>query len=175
MATKFGEQLMEQRLNLPSLVHDLNADGRLSDQNMKNIRNAAIGSVHPLVYLAEQKLQDSANPGSILNMDALLGWLSEKSGQPIFEIDPLKINVGSISEVMSLAFAQRHKILALDVREDEVVIASVEPYVHGWESNLEHVLRKPLLRVLADPRDIAKHTAEFYSMAGSVRGARGTG
>ena len=175
MATKFGEQLREQRLNLPSLVHDLNADGRLSDQDMKNIRNAAIGSVHPLVYLAEQKLQDSANPGSILNMDALLGWLSEKSGQPIFEIDPLKINVGSISEVMSLAFAQRHKILALDVREDEVVIASVEPYVHGWESNLEHVLRKPILRVLADPRDIAKHTAEFYSMAGSVRGARGTG
>ena len=80
-----------------------------------------------------------------------------------------------LADVMSLAFAQRHKILALEVRDKDVVIASVEPYVHSWESNLEHVLRKPIFRVLADPRDIAKHTAEFYSMAGSVRGARGTG
>ena len=54
-----------------------------------------------------------------------------------------------------------------------MVIASGEPYIRGWESNLEHVLRKPLRRVLADPRAIARHTAEFYSMAVSVRGARG--
>ena len=102
-------------------------------------------------------------------MDALLAWLSDKTGQPVYQIDPLKINVGEIAEVMSLAFAQRHRILALEVRDEEVVIASVEPYVHAWESNLEHVLRKPIVRVLADPRDIVRHTAEFYSMAGSVR------
>ncbi len=56
MSTNFGERLMEQRLSLPSLVHDLNSDGRLSDSDLKNIGNAAVGTVHPLVYLAEQKL-----------------------------------------------------------------------------------------------------------------------
>ena len=175
MSTNFGERLMEQRLSLPSLVHDLNSDGRLSDSDLKNIGNAAVGAVHPLVYLAEQKLADAANSGAFLTMDALLAWLSEKCGQPVYQIDPLKINVGAIADVMSLAFAQRHKILAVEVRDDAVVIASVEPYMLAWESNLEHVLRKPIQRVIADPRDIARHTAEFYSMAVSVRGAHGAG
>jgi general secretion pathway protein E len=175
MSTDFGERLMEQRLSLPSLAQDLNADGRLSDSAMRNISNASVGKVHPLVYLAEQKLPDMTRPGEVLCMDALLAWLSDRTGQSVYEIDPLKINVGAIADVMSLAFARRHRILALEVRDDEVVIASVEPYVHGWESNLEHVLRKPILRVLADPRDIARHTTEFYSMAGSVRGARSQG
>jgi general secretion pathway protein E len=175
MSTNFGERLMEQRLSLSSVVHDLNSDGRLSDSDLKNIATAAVGTVHPLVYLSEQKLADAANVGAYLTMDTLLAWLSEKCGQPVYQIDPLKINVGAIADVMSLAFAQRHKILAVEVRDDAVVIASVEPYMLGWESNLEHVLRKPIQRVLADPRDIAKHTAEFYSMAVSVRGAHGAG
>ncbi|MFK8047182.1 MAG: GspE/PulE family protein [Halioglobus sp.] len=175
MSTNFGERVMEQQLSVSTLVHDLNGDGRLSDADKNNLSNAAPGAVHPLVYLAEQKLPDAAKPGSVLHMDALLAWLSDKTGQSVYQIDPLKINVGAIADVMSLAFAQRHKILAVEVLENEVVIASEEPFIRAWESNLEHVLRKPIKRVLADPRDISRHTAEFYSMAGSVRGAHVVG
>jgi general secretion pathway protein E len=107
-------------------------------------------------------------------MDALLSWLAERIDQPVYRIDPLKINVSAIAEVMSRAFAERHRILAVEVNDDEVVIASSEPFVRTWESNLEHVLRKPIRRVLADPREINRHTAEFYSMAISVRGAGGS-
>jgi general secretion pathway protein E len=74
--------------------------------------------------------------------------------------------------VMSKAFAERHRILAVEVHDNEVVIASDEPYIHAWEKNLEHVLRKPIRRVIADPREISRLTGEFYSMAVSVRGAR---
>jgi general secretion pathway protein E len=105
-------------------------------------------------------------------MPRLLLWLSERVGQAVFRIDPLKINVTAVADVMSRAFAERHRILAVEVNDEAVVIASAEPYIRGWERNLEHVLRKPIRRVLVDPRDLARHTAEFYSMAGSVRGAR---
>ena len=124
--------------------------------------------------IAEQGLTDQLS-GRQLDMERLLAWLSEQSDQPVYQIDPLKINVGAIAEVMSLAFAQRHRILAVEVNEAEVLIASAEPWVSAWEGNLEHVLRKPIKRVLADPRDIARHTAEFYSMATSVRGADARG
>jgi len=175
MATTFGEKLLEQALTLASLAMDLNADGRLSSRDLERLRNVSVGSVHPMVYLAEQKLQDPSQPGRVLNMDALLSWLGAKSGQAIYQIDPLKINLGAITEVMSKAFAQRHRILAVEVAKDEVVIASCDPDIRAWESNLEHVLRKPIRRVLADPREITRHTAEFYTMAGSVRGAHGAG
>jgi len=172
MATNFGEQLMEHRLSLSTLVQDLNRDGRLSDADMARVGKSSIVKVHPLVFLAEQKIPDAANPGKLLDMDRLLAWLGDKVDQAVYQIDPLKINVSAVAEVMSRAFAERHRILAVEVNDDEVVIASDEPFIRTWESNLEHVLRKPLRRVLADPRAIARHTAEFYTMAGSVQGAR---
>ncbi|KAA1190611.1 type II/IV secretion system protein [Pseudohalioglobus sediminis] len=165
---------MEHRLELAPLTHQLHSDGRLSDEDLARVAQNAHVKVHPLIYLAEQRIADRARPGHVLDMDALLAWLSEQTSQPAYEIDPLKINVTAVAEVMSQAFAERHRILAVEVHDDEVWIASAEPYINAWEGNLEHVLRKRIRRVLADPRDIARHTAEFYNMAGSVRGARGT-
>jgi general secretion pathway protein E len=174
MASNFGEQLMEHRLNLSTLARELYDDGRLSAADHTRVSQSTLVKVHPLVFLAEQNLADPARPGRTLDMDGLLAWLGNRVDQEVYEIDPLKINVTAVAEVMSRAFAERHRILAVEVSDEEVVIASGEPYIHSWESNLEHVLRKPIRRVLADPRDIARFTAEFYSMAGSVRGARGS-
>ena len=172
MNSQFGERTPEQRLDLRSLALVLNADGHLSDADCKRLGKTAIGAVHPLVYISEQKLADPSRDGRLLDMDALLAWLGGRTGQAVYDIDPLKINVGEVSEVMSQAFAERHHILAVEVNPDEVVIASAEPYLRAWESNLQHTLRKPIRRVLADPRAIVRHSAEFYTMAGSVRSAR---
>ena len=172
MENQLGGQLQEHRLNLAALARDLQLDGRLSAEDVKRIGGGAALRVHPLVYLSEQGLEDMAQPGRELDMNRLLDWLSKRVDQPVYRIDPLKVDVTAISEVMSKAFAERHRILAVEVHDDEVVIASDEPYIHAWEKNLEHVLRKPIRRVLADPREISRLTGEFYSMAVSVRGAR---
>ncbi len=172
MNAKFGPEYAERPLDLYSLVVELHASGHLAEADRERLAGVSIGSVHPLVFLAEQKIPDTSRPGKVLDMEFLLHWLGERSGQAVHEIDPLKIKVGAVAEVMSRAFAQRHRILAVDVTDEEVVIASAEPWIRGWERNLEHVLRKRIRRVLADPRDIIRHTAEFYSMARSVRGAR---
>ncbi|MFU8765062.1 MAG: GspE/PulE family protein [Haliea sp.] len=175
MNAKFGPEYAERPLDLYSLVTELHASGRLADADRERLARLGIGNVHPLVFLAEQKLPDPSRPGKTLDMEALLHWLGERTDQAVYAIDPLKINVSAVSEVMSRAFAQRHRILAVSVSEDEVVVASAEPWIRAWERNLEHVLRKRIRRVLADPRDIIRHTAEFYSMARSVRGASGGG
>ena len=175
MTAQFGERVAEHRLHLPSLAKMLNVDGRLATEDLARVGKTIIGAVHPLVYLAEQSLPDPSRDGQALDMDQLLAWLSAQVDQQVYEIDPLKINVSAISEVMSKAFAERHQILAVEVNDEEILIASSEPYIRGWESNLQHTLRKPIRRVLADPRDIARHRAEFYNMASSVRGAHGSG
>ena len=40
--------------------------------------------------------------------------------------------------------------------------------------DLEHVVRKKIRRVVADPADIDRYTVEFYSLARSIVGATGT-
>ena len=162
---------LEERLTLSTLVKGLEADGRIGAEDAARLAHSAGLRVHPLVFLADLGVSDLTKPGSVLDMQALLSWLGERTGQAVYRIDPLKINVTAVADVMSRAFAERHRILAVEVHENDVVIASSEPYIRSWESNLEHVLRKPIRRVLADPRDVTRHTAEFYSMATSVRSA----
>jgi general secretion pathway protein E len=161
---------VERRLTLDELLEALAADGRINSAERRRLGSLSPGSIHPLVFLAEQKLPDATRDGAPLDMTALLAWLGERCGQSVVEIDPLKVNVAAVAEVMSRAFAERHRILAVEVDDDEVVIASAEPYQRSWQENLEHVVRRRIRRVLADPRDIMRFTAEFYTMAGSVRG-----
>ena len=164
----------DRPITLMELLEGLLTDGRISAGDLRRLKGLSTGAIHPLVFLAEQKLNDLENPGQPLEMTELLNWLSQRCGQPVVEIDPLKVNVAAVAEVMSRAFAERHRILAVAVGEEEITIASAEPYQRGWHQNIEHVSRKTIRRVLADPRDIVRFTGEFYTMAGSVRGANAT-
>ncbi len=161
-------------LDLHSLLRALQHDGLLQAEDAGRLENsprtAAQAALHPLAYLASQAVADARHPGKTLDLDALTAWLARHAGQPYLRIDPLKVDVSAVTEVMSFAFAQRHKILAVSASRDEVVIASAEPFVRSWETNLEHVLRRPIRRVVASPEDIARYTVEFYTLARSVSG-----
>lgn len=161
----------ETRLDVTALTEALVRHDRLSAKDLLRLRGMRQTTIHPLVLIAEQKLADPSLGGTLWDMPSLLQFLSEQTNQPVVEIDPLKVDVKAVAEVMSEAFAERHRILAVAVSGDEVTIASAEPWVAAWEKDLEHVIRRPIKRVLADPRDISRYTREFYAMARSVEGA----
>ena len=169
----------ERKIELRGLLADLVEDGRLAQDDADgffvNRRTQAQLKLHPIEQVAEAEYKDVANPGKLLDQYALAAWLAARAGQEYHHIDPLKINVKAVAEVMSYAFAERHKILAVEVLPDEVLIASAEPYISGWESDLGHVLRKNIRRVVAAPGDIRRYTVEFYNLARSVSGAAGEG
>lgn len=182
MAGSTGSAVLDTKqigsaLDLRRLMDDLLRDQRIghSDhlQVLNGCRSQEEALKHPLSYIAEQNLPDASRDGARLDIEALLAWLSESSKQPVYNLDPLKINVPAITDVMSFEFARRHKILAVDVTVDDVTIATCEPYLSVWQSNLEHVLRRPIKRVLIDPADLKRYTVEFYSLSKSVRGASG--
>lgn len=167
----------ERALDLRTLMDDLLRDGRISAQShsqlLSSARSKEQASMHPLSYIASQNLADERRPGARLDAVTLLGWLADACGIPAFHLDPLKINVPAVTEVMSFEFAQRHKILAVEVTRDQVTIASSEPHIAAWQDNLEHVLRRPIKRVLIDPDVLKRYTVEFYMLSKSVRGASG--
>ncbi|MFT5888095.1 MAG: general secretion pathway protein E [Zhongshania sp.] len=164
-------------LEVGGIIKQLVEDGLLDANLAKRLRVSLprIGDkIQPVLnYIASEQLPDASRKGRLLSIDRLLEWLSGHSGQMPQRIDPLKINVPKVTEVMSFAFAQRHQILAVAVTSKEVVIAGAEPYITAWESDLQQVLHKPIRRVLADAEAIARFTVEFYSLAKSVRGASG--
>ena len=164
-------------LDLNDILRELVSAQRLGQDTAEQclaIRRSAVNNQqHPLEFLASQQLDDLQRPGKKLDLESLTQWLAEYSGQPYLRIDPLKIDVAAVTPLMSFAFAQRHKILAVAVNKDEVTIASAQPFVHSWESNLLHVLKRPIKRVVINPLDLTRYTNEFYRLAKSVSGASG--
>jgi general secretion pathway protein E len=162
----------DRPLELPSLLLRLIADERLSQKDADNLlvlrRTQQQIELHPLTFIAEQSLADQKNPGKVLDEEALANWLAQSVGQPYYRIDPLKINVGAITDTMSFAFSERHQILALEVNSGEVVITTAQPNVTSWEENIEHVMRRPIKRVISNPSEIRRRIVEFYSLAKSI-------
>ena len=163
-------------LDLNDLLRELVAQGFISQDSAEHAlnarrRQAANAQMHPLEFIASQQLDDLSRAGKHLDLESLTLWLSQQAGQPYLRIDPLKINVAAITPLMSYAFAQRHKILAVAIDRDSVTVASAQPYVKGWEADLTHVLKLPIKRVVANPVDIQRFSVEFFRLAKSVSGA----
>ena len=170
----------DRPLDLGDFLNALVAQGRISQDSadhLVTLRRAAVGDtakLHPLEFIAGQNVDDLARPGKKLDLDSLSRWLASESDQPWYRIDPLKINVSAVTPLMSFAFAQRHRILAVEVNDREVTIASAQPFVQSWEDNLRHVLKRDIRRVIANPEDLQRYSVEFYRLARSVTGANAT-
>ena len=166
----------DHTLTLRELSNALADTGEISRQDAERVLAANLGaesrSRHPLEVIAIAGLT-SLRDQRTLDLERLTRWLAEWSGQPYYHIDPLKIDAPAIAHAMSFAFAQRHHILAVELTDQEAVIASAEPFKTDWEPNLRHVLQRPLKRVVANPEAIRRFTVEFYQLASSVRQAGG--
>lgn len=170
----------ERLIQLPDLLEELTEKGYLTKRQAEDIliapRTQKELSQHPMEIIAARELDNGHNPGHKLDLETMGRWLADNSGQTYLRIDPLDINVSAITQVMSYAFAQRHNILAVEVNDDEVVIASGQPYMYQWETMLTQTLRgRRIRRVVSNPADLNRYMVEFYQMARSVDKAEKSG
>ncbi len=159
------------------LVAWLLGDGVINGDEAQRItaRCATAESVqHPLLRLANVSVR-RASDARALDIEALTQWLAAREGMDYWRIDPLKIDVGKVTDTMSAAYAERHKILPVQVTPSELVVASAEPFITDWVSEVERQSRRSVRRVLVSPQEIARYTAEFYALAKSVKAASKAG
>ena len=133
------------------------------------------GEVNPLIVISEQRWKSLQPPHRVLDLDGLTQWLAKWSGLDYLHIDPLKINFSAVTEVMSSSYATRFRILPVEVKAHEVVIATAEPFQRAWEAEMQPILRKDIRRVISSPDDITRYQVEFYNLAKSIKGALGKG
>ena len=164
-------------LDWRSLVLWLHGDGVISAEEAQriNARCAQAESVqHPLVRLASVSVR-RASDGKPLDIELLTQWLAGRAGLDYLRIDPLKVDVGKVADTMSAAYAERHKILPVQVTPAEIVVATAEPFMTDWVAEVERQSRRSVRRVVASPQDIHRYTAEFFALAKSVRAANKAG
>ena len=164
-------------LDWRNLVQWLQQDGVISLQEAKRTVDRcskAESAQHPLVRLAAVAIT-RASDGKPLDIEALTQFLAQKAGVDYFRIDPLKVDVGKVAEVMSASYAERHSILPVQVLPSQVVVTTSQPFVTDWVDEVERQAKRSVRVVVASPQDIHKFTAEFFALAKSVRNAVKTG
>ena len=169
--------MVDRTLDLRNILHDLNQDGRISQDTMNHwlgtSRTPDQTAMHPVTYIASQLLDDLTRPGKKLDELSLTDWLAERSQLHVFHIDPMKLQVAELAGVMSYQFAKRHDLLCVKINSDELTVAVGQPFVSSWVEQLMQTSQRRIKRVLALPSDIQRYRVEFYSLAKSISGAKG--
>lgn len=159
------------------LVEWLSQDGVLSAEEARRTIarcSQAESAQHPLVRLAAVAME-RASDGKPLDIETLTQYLAQRAGMDYLRIDPLKVDVGKVSDTMSAAYAERHRVLPVQVTSSEVVVATAEPFITDWIEEVERQSRRTVRRVVANPQDIHRYTVEFFALAKSVKAAQKSG
>ncbi len=165
----------ESELSVRYVLDGLLRDGILSSRQIAQISDIAArddnNGQHPLVTIAELGLQSNTRPPYPLTLEQLTRWLAKQTGQVYFRIDPLKVDVARVTSVVSQAYANKLKILPVNVTEKELTVATCEPFITDWEAELERITKRKIKRVIINPRDIDRYLIEFYGVSRSILGA----
>jgi general secretion pathway protein E len=165
--------LPKGRLDWRFLLQWLHEDGLVGDAEAARIRtrfSAGDSSQHPLIRLGGADLADARN-GRALDTDAITEWLAGRLGLPYMRIDPLKVDVARVADVMSIRYAEMRRALPIAVGLTEVTVATCEPLDDAWVPEIEAHTRRRLRLVLAHPQEVQRYTTEFYTLSRSVRAA----
>jgi general secretion pathway protein E len=129
-------------------------------------------SQHPLVAAAAEDWPDRRAEGRKLTLEALTQWLAGRARLPYLRIDPLKLDVASLTSIVPYAYAMRSGILPIKTGSAGIVFAVKDPFAKQWLDELEPTLRVPLKLVCSNPLDIDRYLVEFYSVARSIKNAK---
>ena len=131
---------------------------------------------HPLLTISEFGLPNGhaldGNSDNKLTLAWLNQWLAAKADMPLVRIDPLKVDVPAVTQLMSFEYARSQYILPIEVTLDEVVIGTDQPFYTDWHSNIEKLIKSKSYRtVYINPEQINRYRQEFYQVTQAIAGA----
>src|SRR5215470_15398537 len=164
-----------RRLRLEEILTLLQADGLVSASEAEALlRSPSKRMDHPLEIIAEKNWYAATGPRKQLTLDFLVEWLAGKLGIPFLHVDPLKIDLTAVTQTMTNAYAERYRILPVDVTRTTLTVATAEPFIRGWADELEKILKLEVKLVFSNPVDIRRFLGEFYNLARSMKKAQET-
>jgi general secretion pathway protein E len=176
MSAVFDNNIKQnQHLEVHDILKWLEQDEMVDTENAHMLRTLAVGAEYkkknPLEVVADRNWTN-LQTNKTLTLDLLTQWLATRVEIPFVRIDPLKVEVAEVTEVMSYAYAARYNVLPIKVDGSSITVATAQPFERDWETELSRIHNKEFKLVIANPDDIRRFLLEFYTIAKSVHGAK---
>jgi len=162
---------LQGRLTLGDVLRMLVNDGMVEKSQAEKLykdRKLDRSNLHPLVVVGEQQWKNLAAENKPLTVESLTVWLAERAGLDYYHVDPLKLDFGSVAQIVSKAYAERLKIMPVKVQGNVATIATAEPFQTEWVPDLERVLGMKIKLVVTNPLEINRYLPEIYNLANSI-------
>ncbi|WP_198264103.1 GspE/PulE family protein [sulfur-oxidizing endosymbiont of Gigantopelta aegis] len=164
------------QLDLYKILELLVADGLVSKENTQVLRaldqHNQYSKQHPFLVITDRGWMSCSHPERQISMDELMQWLADKVDIETRRIDPLVIDVHSVTSLMSFSYAKNFNILPLEVTHDTVYVATAQPFQLDWQAEIERISGKNIKLLLSNPDDLTHFLVEFYSVSKSVTKAK---
>ncbi|MBE9567273.1 MAG: type II/IV secretion system protein [Proteobacteria bacterium] len=175
MSAVFENTKHNQHLEVHDILKWLEEDNMVDADKAHMLRMLAVGSEykkkHPLEVIADRNWVNNKTQ-EVFTLESLTRWFAERVDLPFVRIDPLKVEVAEVTEVMSYAYAARFNVLPIKVDATSITVATTQPFERDWEPELSRIHNKEFKLVISNPQDVSRLLLEFYSIAKSIQGAR---
>ncbi len=163
-----------ETLRLGDLLRMLVSDGSIEKalaEKLHQDRKRDSSRTHPIVVVAEQKWQDQREPGKLLTVDHLSRYVAYKAKVPFYQIDPLKLDFSSATQIVSQAYAERLAIMPISVKDGVAKIATADPFNQNWVFDLERIHNLRIEVVMVNPLDLQRYLPEIYKLSSAIQSA----
>jgi general secretion pathway protein E len=169
MALKFNYNQSVRKLTLDEVLPELIKSGIITEEQETFIRKKKGRShQHPLVSVYECDIPDRRVEGRLLTIDDLVRWLSTYSEIPYYNIDPLKIDIESVTKLLPKAYVKRLGILPVFADESTIEVVTCEPFNTLWTDEVARITKREVKVLLANPVTIESCIEEFYTVRNAV-------
>ncbi len=125
-------------------------------------------NVSPAEVISSFNLEIPGKNGKILTEDAITTTVAEVVGIKYMKIDPLKLNLETITSYISRPFAQKYLMIPVSEESGVVTIAVADPFDLEAVEDLQRTKKLKINIVLSSKSDIQKIVREFYGFRSSV-------
>lgn len=148
------------RLDFAALPGRLEAAGLLSRQGMERLSR--------LWQSPDPSLLGILVSRGLVSEEALYTFLSQQSGIPFRNLDPLELDYELVTSSLPGAFAQRNHAVVVGSNEDRLMVATCNFTDPRPVEDLPHLLGKEIELYISRPTDIAKVIRQFYGLHSSI-------
>ena len=168
--------MLAENFQIKPILKNMVSTNLISSEEAKriysNFKSDSKIDLNPLIAICNTIPSSKEDSNKKINLDQLSEWVATEVGIEYLHIDPLKIDVGSLMNVVSYQYAEQNDILPVKVTKDHVTFATCHPRDIKWQMELEQLLNREVDFVFSNPNDIDRYRKEFYSLASSIEKAK---
>ena len=164
-------QNSDKKLNIQDILKALAEGGLINLQHVDIfIKKWSSSKENPLNFVLDTGIKHPTQKDRNCTHDEILAILAQQFGVEYLRVDPLKVSLETVGNLLPLAYLDRLSIVPIELTPSEVIFLSSEPFALSWVDEVSTQLRRKIIVRLGSPRQIRHLLNEIFIVQKAFKG-----